>query len=1097
MLAAALIAVELWCTVVGLPAAFCRALEEAVAPENGSCQIGWAKGGLFTRIELGEITFTTPTDAGTLEAAADALSLNIYWWKLLTGRVEPKSATLRNATAQLFLPVVPGEPAQTPLPPLAVNDLSCTMQVSSNDLMQGQFQLTFQGISIKGKTTLLNGSELIPLLFSQPRATALDPDAPAAADFSSGLVDFLRGIQYESSQQSLLASKIFLNATITGDLRKLDHVKAHGDFGMATGVMHNVVVPSTHGQFNYHNRTLELSNLQLLLSNEEVIQGKISADFTQNTVAGEFNGTLFPATALRLADCDPAVIPDCISFQSPVEFELTLPETPLNLEAACPTLIFTCPNPAVLGLTLKRVSGELEYHAHSAQLRLQNAAVEIDSKYRHYLRAEAEFDLGRQLLSAELGGILNLPLYAQKLGLLHRVPPGLHNFDNTRIHFKLEPSPLDVEQFNLHGQAAEDKWRYQQIAFRQTTAEFSLNAGKAAIDRFTAELDTKEYNLFEFAAQCDFTELLQEDDLTCAFNAALTVLDETAAGNGFNLAGEAKFNPLEQTLALPQLRVTARPELLNGLLQEPLELGDFSPLAFARTTGEAPVEFSGNMPVWNYNDGALPQLTGSLQLPQCTFLSVPFDYINCAVEVNTKGAVFSGLSAQCANGGPNFTTTISVQYLPLKVAFDDLRYHGAPEVIEPFLIDNDARKIYRTIWENIVWGEACPAEIEIPRMCYEQFPRHDDWRFTLDGTFDTENAAYRAFDIQKLHAGIKIDLPEDGLTITELVLQQYDESPLTAEAVFHFGEDVVGDFTANFNSGKLDFLALLRNAWPETANFLQPFSLDHKTHFTCRGRFSAGRHNTYQIEGTMDAPWLRYRRVALTNLQGEWNASNQRLSWNVPFAQTDGGTLASAGVYDAENETTSCFVKVRDVALKDITSLPNALKAEETPADPTPAAGVLDGDARFTILKNWGGEPLQIEGSGTIYLREADLWRVPLMTALAKMSSAGSFSLFSKDKIESLGKITQLRAKLEGRGKRIDVSDIATDGTIMSLHGYGNIAIDTGEVDFIVRGAPFRKSAVFSWLFKPITWAFEAELTGTLEEHEWTLNSTFLKWLND
>ena len=150
-------------------------------------------------------------------------------------------------------------------------------------------------------------------------------------------------------------------------------------------------------------------------------------------------------------------------------------------------------------------------------------------------------------------------------------------------------------------------------------------------------------------------------------------------------------------------------------------------------------------------------------------------------------------------------------------------------------------------------------------------------------------------------------------------------------------------------------------------------------------------------------------------------------------------------------------------------------------------------DGHFFLLHGWAGKPLHVEGSGKLNLYDMDLWRVPTLTTLGKIIAGGTFNFFSKDKIASLGKISTLDTNFECHGNSIVFRDIRTDGSFIALNGNGEYRLDTNQMYFEVSGKLLKSVSIISWLLRPISWAFNAELTGTPQDLEWRLRSALRK----
>ena len=115
------------------------------------------------------------------------------------------------------------------------------------------------------------------------------------------------------------------------------------------------------------------------------------------------------------------------------------------------------------------------------------------------------------------------------------------------------------------------------------------------------------------------------------------------------------------------------------------------------------------------------------------------------------------------------------------------------------------------------------------------------------------------------------------------------------------------------------------------------------------------------------------------------------------------------------------------------------------------------------------------------------------MDNLASILSLGALQVFSRDKVSELGNISRLDADFVLQGNRLLVNHFDTDGTIISLRGSGEYAWFEDQLDFTVKGVALKNVNLLSFMLKPLSWAFDAELTGSLKKPEWKIRSALNK----
>jgi len=71
------------------------------------------------------------------------------------------------------------------------------------------------------------------------------------------------------------------------------------------------------------------------------------------------------------------------------------------------------------------------------------------------------------------------------------------------------------------------------------------------------------------------------------------------------------------------------------------------------------------------------------------------------------------------------------------------------------------------------------------------------------------------------------------------------------------------------------------------------------------------------------------------------------------------------------------------------------------------------------------------------------------------------------------------------------VPSFETNGTFVSLSGSGEYSWLTDELRFLVQGHALRNVNILSFMLKPLSWAFDAELQGTSKKPEWKIRNPF------
>ena len=118
---------------------------------------------------------------------------------------------------------------------------------------------------------------------------------------------------------------------------------------------------------------------------------------------------------------------------------------------------------------------------------------------------------------------------------------------------------------------------------------------------------------------------------------------------------------------------------------------------------------------------------------------------------------------------------------------------------------------------------------------------------------------------------------------------------------------------------------------------------------------------------------------------------------------------------------------------------------------------------------------------------------MPLFTKLGYLLELTTFSWLRQKQDNGLGKITSLDADLEFLGTRLVVPQFSTNGTIIALSGEGEYSWEKDRLFFQVSGEALKEVSILSFVLKPLTWAFHAELSGTRKKNEWKLRTALRK----
>ncbi|MEA2013321.1 MAG: hypothetical protein U9O87_09660 [Verrucomicrobiota bacterium] len=129
------------------------------------------------------------------------------------------------------------------------------------------------------------------------------------------------------------------------------------------------------------------------------------------------------------------------------------------------------------------------------------------------------------------------------------------------------------------------------------------------------------------------------------------------------------------------------------------------------------------------------------------------------------------------------------------------------------------------------------------------------------------------------------------------------------------------------------------------------------------------------------------------------------------------------------------------------------------------------------ILSAENGE---INGTGTLHIKKAEFWKIPIFDGL--------FSILSKIiPLKSSSEITKLDADLNFKGHKVMVTNLRTDGRVLALTGGGIYNMKTKEIDFVLQTRPLKELlwGTIPALLTPLTNMLEINLKGTPDNLKW------------
>ena len=1068
------ISIELIFRIYGLPV-FGRVLvEDSLAHAGINCRFAWVKASLFSGLTFQGITATMDTPLGPICLSAREAVATFNPLKLCQGNFLPESFRLNAAQIQLF--------SGNGITLLDCRQLFFSARSLEKNKLSGNLMFSQNGIRIRGETVIDN-YHLLP----QQIAALLSEKTDSMTQQHAKIVTFLEGFQRRFEACEFGENDTLLTFSCQGDAKEWSSFQLTGNFDLNYGQIGPLLIHKQRGRFHYRNQQLQLSDLRWLLSSDEQIQASINIDFKGQSFAAEFQGRLTPETCMSLARPDSQPWPQEFSCPIPITFSGTLPPSKWDFSDAEPQMDCTLQSLSIMGTHFQQ--GSFSLQIKNGMLLLTNLVLGLDFRQQKGIRGNLQWNLRQKKLSANLDARFNLREVLHNHGLTSEMSAAsLEDFDDVRLTINMEESPVDWRQWRIRGELREAGGAEFGLNFQKLLIPFRIESGCLHIEKATAEINQPGSPGITLDATIKLETLLKEHCLEPEFSLHMASIDATGLSGKEMLNARAKcrldlknrrFQLTDgEGILIPDLFLTGFQEQFHKIY-EPLHL---------LLSGSQPARILFHIPEFELAQKEDWRVFLQIEAEHTQFRQLDIHRVKADGEISARRASFKNIRA-IVNENEDFSLDLLIHFQPPAIAVKNAAVRARPELFEAFIFDEGACQIYRKIWENVHWDMQHLPEIRIPDLLYWEAPSNThNWQLKIDATLEVKNASFKEFPIPGASIGLKLELPE-ALTLEPLTLKT-QQGDVHARVAFSFTGIPNCTFSLDETQVPLDVILLLQSINENWKEFLDRITLHPEARLACKGFFDFANSPTIQINGTLLSPEITFRKAHLEKVVCNWNYDAARLFWNIPEAFFLGARLNNTGFYDFQTSSGESLLKIRNLPLDKAESffLSNPERKRKNPL-----GGLIDSDCKVSMLKNWAESPLHLEGSGHFSLREADLWQVPLMDNLASILSLGSLQIFSRDKVSGLGDISRLDADFILQGKRLLINHFDTNGTIISLHGNGEYAWHDDQLDFTVKGEALKNVNLLSFMLKPLSWAFDAELTGSLKKPEWKIRSALNK----
>lgn len=1064
-----LFGLESACRTYGLPV-FCRELlQERLAQSGLNSKITWVKASLFSGITLNGVLIKADTPLGPLCLQAREVHTGLNLIELFRQRFP-----LDNCKAtgiRLLLLTHSGQ-----------NTYQCE-QMSFQARRQGgsswsaNLFFSLQGIRLRGELQLEN--------------------CPDPAEFCASLTDGSGGWSAEQLKQIRKAlesaARILpqcefgsndanISFSAACDALDLAATTVHGDFDLNYSRIGEILVTKQRGQFRYAGQKLHFENLHWLLNNDERLMADAVLNFAARTVAAKFQGRLRPDTVLSLVNPWGAVWPDFLSCPLPIDFQGQLPETGWDLSQAEPSLQGSVASLTLFGSTLPQTSFNLQLQ--NQNIILSDLLLSFDYHQNRFVRGNLNWNYQRRRLSGDLSAQLNLAALLKNYGLSDsQTVLTFADWDDVRLTIRLQESPLSWQGLRLQGHLQEQYWRGFNYTVYALSLPFTLADGILSIDNASAGIDNPLHDNIDCSVRIDLEAALASRVLRPAFELALRPHPEDVVAPG-RLSGECEIDCPRGTLAISNAQGSLLPE---RLLTEFPRLRKIIPLQLdSLLSCPQPLQLQFAVPAFTWDKPQTGRLLLHCRGNGISFNGLDIHAVSADAEITLEETRFQNIRG-LINDDEMVSLDLLLKHDPPLLNISNALIQGKPDFIEAFIFSPFAVTVYQSIWEDVSWSPTRQPTIYIPSMIYYEDPLNDNnWILQLDCDLAITDAAYKSFPVPQADISLQLQLPHE-LIIAPIVLSTAN-GDIKARVNCTFSEVPHCEFFVDETECSPDTILLLQSINDDWKDFLTNFTLHEQAKIRCQGAVSFVSPPEIKLSGSLTAPECTYRNFRLREVSASWKYSDDQLFWDVSEAEFLSAAVQTTGHYDFRAQSGETLLKIRDLPLQEANAL---LFPAFNGGQADSLSGRLNSDCKLKLLHHWAGMPLYLEGDGHLKLREADLWRVPLLGSLSSILALGTMNIFAGNSTASLGTISELTADFNFKGTRVVVPSFETNGTFVSLSGSGEYSWLTDELRFLVQGHALRNVNILSFMLKPLSWAFDAELQGTSKKPEWKIRNPF------
>ncbi len=1069
------IVADLYCELVGVPPVARDTVEGLVANHGWRARLQRVKFGLVRGLVAEGVILSTDDRPGSRLLEAEEVRVSLSLQSLLHGNLLPCRVAVSNGSIRV--PCFAGTELGGTL--LGVQDVSGRFYCGDRTFSVTRLSGTVEGLRLD-----LSGE----LALSESAAA---DGTGKGANLAEALRRFVQ--EHRSEVETVLArvrslhlseGNAFLDLRLDGTLSDLTQARIAGRVRVNDAVVRGSVVSRLLATFRYADGEWRFQNVTVLTDRDGLVEAEVAFWPRDRQVEGRVRGTLPLSVARTWAGSGQIWFPSELDSEQPVQFTAVLQRSPWRLRDWKADITCRATACRFRELWIRSAAAKFTYGGG----RLDADAVELNAgrSGAERLAGRATWWLDEKRVAGQFRGTCSLLKLGAQVGL---IPPSLAgdmklNFAPAEVEFTLEPSPYDWLEWRGCGNVRVPGGSIGAYRAGNLAGAVNLENGLLKVDNLALDWgDAPGAGGIVGAVAVDLREFSARDTVAVTFQAGIR---EAAPGpvapvvgvpdeGVLSCSGSLVIRPGARRL---QGKVAGRLQPLRAYeaLRRPLSLPVVAQFSDIQQSGPPPV-FSLDLPdtPWTLEGW---ELRGQVSGQDLAYRALRFTRCFGSIEVNSERVLFRGLTGE-AEDGTRVMLDLGVDFNPVCLSISGT-YVGDPRHIVEFIYDDEGQRVYLAIWDDFHWQQASPPELTVDEFRIGVWPGKGNWALKMRGRFDVVNAVYRGVSADRIEMAVSLDLPQ-RVTLNDIRMTRGKD-----EMRGQLRIQIEGLTTYEFDiDGVLDPKELLRAVEPGMEKRLADFDFAPGTRISCKGSLFHSREPMLRLSGTLTAPTMTYRKLRIDDLQGDWQVAESTVRWNVNKGTLHGGRFATRGYFDTAS---GAGVLAVDAAGVDLRRLAEDFQIEATDTDRV-TEGKLTGHCQVQILDGWAGQPLQLTGNGHALISEGNLWNIPFLFQLGQVLDLTMLSRLSRGKVGGIGKISILDADLEFKGRKLLVPQMRTDGTLLSLSGNGEYNWQTGAINMNVKGETLRQLGVLSLALLPLSWVFDAELTGTLESHQWHMKT--------